>query len=61
MHIIFGLKTRRGRYLGIDGACVEVCTKLSWNYLVFWTFPSSGILENRKHDVSETGSASVLR
>jgi hypothetical protein len=27
----------------------------------FWTFPSSGILETRKHDVSETGSVSVLR
>jgi hypothetical protein len=28
--------------------------------LGFWTFPSSGILESRKH-VSETGSVSVLR
>jgi hypothetical protein len=27
----------------------------------FWTFPSSGILETRKHNVSETGSVSVLR
>jgi hypothetical protein len=27
----------------------------------FFTFPSSGILETRKHDVSETGSVSVLR
>jgi hypothetical protein len=27
----------------------------------FWTFPSSGILETKKHDVSETGSVSVLR
>jgi hypothetical protein len=25
------------------------------DYWVFWTFPSSGILETRKHDVSETG------
>jgi hypothetical protein len=24
--------------------------------LFFWNFPLSGILENRKHDVSETGS-----
>jgi hypothetical protein len=24
----------------------------------FWTFPSSGILETRKNDVSETGSVS---
>jgi hypothetical protein len=31
------------------------------DYWVFWTFPSSGILETRKHDVSETGSVSVLR
>jgi hypothetical protein len=31
------------------------------NYWVFWTFPSSGILQTRKHDVSETGSVSVLR
>jgi hypothetical protein len=28
------------------------------DYWVFWTFPSSGILETRKHDVSETGSVS---
>jgi hypothetical protein len=27
----------------------------------FWTFLSSGILETRKHDVSETGSVCVLR
>jgi hypothetical protein len=31
------------------------------DYWVFWTFPSSGILETREHDVSETGSVSVLR
>jgi hypothetical protein len=30
------------------------------NYWVFGRFPSSGILEDRKHDVSETGSVSVL-
>jgi hypothetical protein len=28
------------------------------NYWGFGLFPSSGILENRKHDVSETGSVS---
>jgi hypothetical protein len=33
----------------------------SVDYWVLWTFPSSGILETRKHDVSETGSVSVLR
>jgi hypothetical protein len=26
--------------------------------LAYWTFPSSGILENRKHYVSETRSVS---
>jgi hypothetical protein len=31
------------------------------NYRVFCTFPSSGVLETRKHDVSLTGSVSVLR
>jgi hypothetical protein len=31
------------------------------DYWGFWTFPLSGILETRKHDVSETGSVSVLR
>jgi hypothetical protein len=31
------------------------------NYWVFGLYPSSGILETRKHDVSETGSVSVLR
>jgi hypothetical protein len=33
----------------------------SQNYWVFGLFPSSGILENRKDDVSETGSVSLLR
>jgi hypothetical protein len=31
------------------------------NYWVFGLFPSSGNLQNRKHDVSETGSVSVLK
>jgi hypothetical protein len=31
------------------------------NYWVFGLFPSSGILETTKHNVSETGSVSVLR
>jgi hypothetical protein len=31
------------------------------NYWGIGLFPSSGILGNRKHDVSETGSVSVLR
>jgi hypothetical protein len=34
-----------------------------WKWITgfFGLFPSSGILENRKHDVSETGSLSVVR
>jgi hypothetical protein len=31
------------------------------NYWVFGLLHSSGILEIRKHDVSETGSVSILR
>jgi hypothetical protein len=31
------------------------------NYWVFAIFASSGILGTRKHNVSETGSVSVLR
>jgi hypothetical protein len=31
------------------------------NYWLFGLCPSSGILESRKHNVSETGSVSVLR
>jgi hypothetical protein len=31
------------------------------NYWGFGHFPSSDILETRKHDVSETGSVSFLR
>jgi hypothetical protein len=31
------------------------------NYWVFGPCPSSGILETRKHNVSETGSVSALR
>jgi hypothetical protein len=31
------------------------------NYWVFGLFPLSGILETRKHDVSKTGSVSILR
>jgi hypothetical protein len=31
------------------------------DYCFFWTFPSPGILETKKHDVSEPGSVSVLK
>jgi hypothetical protein len=36
-------------------------TLYSQNYCFFWTLLSSGILGTRKHDVLESGSASVLR
>jgi hypothetical protein len=32
-----------------------------WLFFFFWTFLSSGFLETRKHNVSESGSFSVLR
>jgi hypothetical protein len=47
--------------------CIKVYTrslssKQSFqNYWVFGLFPSSGILESRKHNVLETGSISILR
>jgi hypothetical protein len=31
------------------------------NYWVFGLFPSSGIVGNRKHNISETVSVSILR
>jgi hypothetical protein len=34
---------------------------INQNYWVFGLFPSSGILDTRKHDVLETGCVSVLR
>jgi hypothetical protein len=50
------------------GAQLLECYNTTWHYnpedselLGFWTFPSSGILETRKHDVSETGSVFILR
>jgi hypothetical protein len=46
---------------------VEICSvtresnrTYGQNYWVFGLFPSSSILENRKHNISETGSLSVL-
>jgi hypothetical protein len=30
------------------------------NYWVFGLFPLSGVLENRKHGISETGCVSIL-
>jgi hypothetical protein len=42
--------------------CYSILTVVcnTQNYWVFALFPSSGILETIKHDVSETGSVSVL-
>jgi hypothetical protein len=40
---------------------VLIKIKNKQNFWVFGLFSSSGILENRKHDVSETGSVSVPR
>jgi hypothetical protein len=39
----------------------DYCEQGNENYWVFGTFPSYGILETIKHDVSETRSVSVLR
>jgi hypothetical protein len=39
----------------------EIQLWFAQNYWVFGLRPSSGILETRKHNVSETGSVSVLR
>jgi hypothetical protein len=33
----------------------------SQNYWIFGLLPSSGILENRKHDVSKAGSVNIFR
>jgi hypothetical protein len=41
---------------------MHLCFKaVTQNYWVFGLCPSPGILETRKHNVSETGSVSVLR
>jgi hypothetical protein len=60
-------KETNARYLLRHQATImpkSSCFLNNWEYtelLFFFTFPSSGILETRKHDVSETGSVSVLR
>jgi heme/copper-type cytochrome/quinol oxidase subunit 1 len=43
----------------LHGVSVDII--VAQNYWVFGLFPSTGILETRKHDVSETGSVSFLR
>jgi hypothetical protein len=40
---------------------IRMILSITQNYWVLGLFPPSGILENRKHDVSETGPVSVLR
>jgi hypothetical protein len=63
---------RGGRKRKWDGGGSErdretLCLKVVWQknsselLFFFWLFPSPGILGTRKHDVSETGSVSVLR
>jgi hypothetical protein len=47
--------TRQAR---VDWAAEHLCIENCW---VFGLLPSSGILKNRKHDVSEIGSVSDLR
>jgi hypothetical protein len=42
-------------------AVFVIVTSSYTGLLSFLDFPPSGILETRKHDVSETGSVSVLR
>jgi hypothetical protein len=38
-----------------------ICLNQSQSYWAFGLFPPSGLVESRKHDVSETGFVSVLR
>jgi hypothetical protein len=45
---------------GLAGHHQHIAERKLQNYWVFGLFPSSGILETRKHDISETGSPSVL-
>jgi hypothetical protein len=40
---------------------ILIYLNVSQNYCVFGLFPSFGILGNRGHDVSETGSVSIFR
>jgi hypothetical protein len=48
---------------GIETNLAKTCvyTVDSQNYWIFGRCPSYGILETRKHNVSEAGSVSVLR
>jgi hypothetical protein len=49
------------RFLFIQSTKYKKNTFALQNYWIPGLLPSSGIPENRKHDVSETGSVSVLR
>jgi hypothetical protein len=40
---------------------LQISVTITGLLFFFFTFPSPGILETGKHDVSETGSVSVLR
>jgi hypothetical protein len=68
--ILFGCKTwslnlREGCRLSLFEKEMLKIEREYWmvceNYWVFGLFPSSGILETRKHDVSGTGSVSAFR
>jgi hypothetical protein len=45
----------------VYGSPTSFTLKASDDYWVSGLFPSSGILETRKHDISVTGFVSVLR
>jgi hypothetical protein len=52
---------RAGYFSGSSAPNMYICMFGIQNYWVFGLFPSSGILGTRKHNVSKTGSVSVLR
>jgi hypothetical protein len=54
---VFG---RKSRSMNIN-PMVRIITLVTQKYWSFGLLPWSGILETRKHDVSETGSVSVVR
>jgi hypothetical protein len=65
MRRVFALATIRTAEEIACGGTVSSWTEYLYIHLSelldFRAFLSSGILENRKHDVSETGSVSVLK
>jgi hypothetical protein len=57
-HVLYYVKLNPNQHVDSEGFWRSCITH---RITVFWTFPSSGVLETRKHDVSETGCVSVLR